>query len=191
MKRHNSYHIFRLKLFLSAISLLIFFSSCSTSRKITNDKPHNKPVTHENNKTKSFYNTYSEKLNINLKGNENKNLILFIDKWIGTPYKYGGNTLSGTDCSGLISTLYMDVYKKKIGRTAKSIYDETSPINKDNLKDGDFVFFKTEKSKEINHVGVYISNDKFIHATIKKGVMIDDLNQEYYKKCYFSSGRLK
>lgn len=191
MKRKHTYIIHNLKLSLSIVSLLIVFASCSTSRKVTTNKPKNTTVIHENNKTKSFYNLYSEKLKINFNGNENKNLILFIDKWIGTPYKYGGNTLSGTDCSGLVSNLYMDVYSKKISRTSKSIYNETSPINRDDLKDGDFVFFKTDKSKDVNHVGVYISNDKFIHSTTKKGVMISDLNEEYYKKSYYSSGRIK
>ena len=121
---------------------------------------------------------------------ESQQLILFIDKWWGATYKLGGCSLSGVDCSCFSGILYEEIYKKKISRTVKSIYQESVPVEKKNLREGDFVFFKIE-SKEPNHVGVFMGNNKFVHASTKKGVTISDLDEDYYRKYYFSGGRPK
>jgi murein DD-endopeptidase / murein LD-carboxypeptidase len=173
-----------------ALILLFYMTSCTSSRNLPNYNTRKNNLKEENIKRKEFYVKYSERLKIKLTGNENRDLILFIDKWMGTPYKYGGNTLRGTDCSGLAGNLYSDVYKTKISRTVKSIYLESIPVDKAKLKEGDFVFFKIE-SKDPNHIGIYISNNKFVHASIRKGVFISDLNEDYFKKYYFSGGKLK
>jgi len=162
----------------------------SSTKKLSNNNTKRNNIKEENIKRKEFYVKYSEKLKIKLNETENQDLILFIDKWLGTPYKYGGTTLSGTDCSGLAGNLYKDVYKTKISRTVNSIYQEVTPVDKEHLKEGDFIFFKID-SKEPNHIGIYISNNKFVHASVRKGVFISDLNEDYFKKYYFSGGRLK
>ena len=74
--------------------------------------------------------------------------------------------------------------------SSASIYHQCSAISKDKLKEGDLVFFKID-SKEISHVGIYLQNNKFIHATTKAGVMIDDLNEEYYRKYFKGGGAIK
>ncbi len=139
---------------------------------------------------KDFYAYYSKKLGINLTGKENKKLIKTVAEWKGTPYKYGGTKKAGTDCSGFVSSVYREVYGKKLHRTSRDMYKhDVSKISKNNLKCGDLVFFKTS-GKKVSHVGIYIADNKFIHAA-SKGVVVNDLNDSYYKKTYYKSGRVK
>jgi lipoprotein Spr/probable lipoprotein NlpC len=141
-------------------------------------------------KDKNFYAYYSKKLGINLTGKENKKLIKTVAGWKGTPYKYGGTTKSGTDCSGFVSQIYKEVYGIKLHRTSRDMYkNDVKRISKNNLKCGDLVFFKTS-GKKVSHVGIYIADNKFIHAA-SKGVVVNSLDDSYYKKTYYKSGRVK
>ena len=119
----------------------------------------------------------------------NIELYKFIDQWTGTPYIYGGSSMNGIDCSGLAKTLYDQVYHQQITRDGNSQYKECEPIKKDDLMEGDLVFFKIG-SRYITHVGIYLGNGKFFHAS-SKGVMVSDLAEKYYQRCFFSGGRLK
>ncbi len=139
---------------------------------------------------KDFYTYYSKKLGVNLSGKENKKLIKTIAEWKGTPYKYGGTSKSGTDCSGFVSSVYKTVYGKKLHRSSRDMYQyDVNKISKKNLKCGDLLFFKTS-GKKVSHVGIYIADNKFIHAA-SKGVVVNDLDETYYKKTYYKSGRVK
>lgn len=111
--------------------------------------------------------------------------------WLGVPYRYGGRSKAGTDCSGFASQIYKHVYNYSISGGSADIYKHLIPVNKSELKEGDLVFFKIKHAR-ISHVGIYLSNNKFIHATsYGKSVTISDLNEIYYKKYYFSAGRYK
>lgn len=132
----------------------------------------------------------AEKLNISEKEVQNKKLYLFISEWYGTPYKYGGCGRSGIDCSCFTGTLYQKVYGKTLARSSKDIHRDCSRVKESNLKEGDFLFFKIG-SKEITHVGVYLKDRKFVHASTKKGVMISSLDEEFFKKVFYEAGRLK
>ncbi len=120
----------------------------------------------------------------------NSKLYSFIDSWYGTPYKFGGNDKNGIDCSGFVFKLYEQVYLTKTPRTTSELNDLVKDIKKKDLKEGDLVFFKTD-TKKVSHVGVYLMNNKFVHASSKKGIMISDLNEEYFEKSYYKGGRLK
>jgi len=158
---------------LMILALVFWVSSCGSAQK-----------------DKDFYAYYSKKLGINLTGKENKDLIKTVSEWKGTPYKYGGTTKSGTDCSGFVSSVYQEVYHKKLHRSSKDMYKyDVNKISKKNLKAGDLIFFKTS-GKKVSHVGIYIADNKFIHAA-SKGVMVNDLDDTYYKKTYYKSGRVK
>lgn len=118
-------------------------------------------------------------------------LYSFITEWYGVPYKYGECSKNGTDCSGFINALYEKVYGKKLERRSQDIFQkQCKKINKNEVKEGDLVFFKIE-SKEISHVGVYLRNNKFVHASTQKGVIINDLNEPYYQKYFYAFGRVK
>ncbi|MCM3635285.1 MULTISPECIES: C40 family peptidase [Paenibacillus] len=109
----------------------------------------------------------------------------------GTKYKYGGNTTSGFDCSGFVRYIFekMDV---ELPRRSADQASEGTKVAKDNLKSGDLVFFDTSGSNNggITHVGIYIGDGKFAHASTSKGVTIDSLDSSYYKPRYVTARRV-
>lgn len=172
--------------YVSLSLILFYFVSCkhqqSTSR--SSDSTVEKKASSE------LLKIYSTKLGVFESDIKNEKLYQFINEWYGVPYKYAGKDKSGIDCSGLASTLYLQVYKKTISSNTNALVDEVKKIKESDLKEGDLVFFITF-GKKISHVGVYLQNNKFVHASSKKGVMISDLNEPYFKKTYVSSGRTK
>lgn len=119
----------------------------------------------------------------------NKDLYREIIGWIGVRYKYAGKSKSGVDCSGFVSVICNKIYGSQLSGSAGSQYQKCIPIEKEQLQEGDLVFFKIRKTY-ISHVGLYLGNGKFIHAAVHGGVMVNDLSQAYYHKYYFASGRL-
>ena len=120
----------------------------------------------------------------------NIDLIEEIDDWYGTPYRYGGSSKNGIDCSAFSRTLFNDVYNTALPRTAEEQYDYCDHIKKGQLKQGDLVFFHTTGGGRITHVGVYLQNGKFVHASTSSGVMISDMDESYWRKAYRAAGRI-
>lgn len=116
-------------------------------------------------------------------------LYRFIDNWIGTRYRYGGITDKGIDCSGFTCKLYRNVFDKEITGSSGTLFHAVQPVEKNELTEGDMVFFKIKKNR-ISHVGVYLMNNKFVHSSSHNGVIISDLNEDYYKKYFYTGGRL-
>jgi lipoprotein Spr len=112
----------------------------------------------------------------------------FIIDWMGKPYKFGGETKKGIDCSALVRELYNKVFEINLPRTSKQQFKHVTPINKNELKIGDLIFFKI-KNNQISHVGVYLGNDKFFQVS-NTGVNISSLNDYYWRKYYYKSGRI-
>ncbi len=164
-------HLIKFVIIALAVATL---SSCNTSRKTE----------------RNFYAVYSQKLGIQLEGNEDKDLIKAMASWKGVPYRYGAASKRGTDCSGFTSQLYQEVYGKQLHRSSKDQVKDVRYISKRNLKAGDLIFFKI-KSRKVSHVAIYVADNKFIHATTRKGVMVDDMDNKYYSKYYYKSGRVK
>lgn len=122
---------------------------------------------------------------------ENKNkLNSEIESWVNVPYKYGGNDKHGVDCSGFVNAIYLSVYNMKLPRTTKELFSISTTIKKENLQEGDLVFFKIG-SNEVSHVGIYIEQNKFIHASSSKGVIVSLLNNQYYENHFIRGGRIK
>ncbi len=117
-------------------------------------------------------------------------LYTFIEDWYGVPYRFGGTCRSGIDCSAFVRELYSDVYGENLLRTSREQFALSDYIkNKQELKEGDLVFFKI-RSKSISHVGVYLHNGKFVHASRSKGVIISSLDDTYWNKYYAGGGRV-
>ncbi len=110
--------------------------------------------------------------------------------WVGTKYKYAGRTKNGIDCSGFVSTMYKNTYCINLLGGSRDIWPSVKPVEKDDLIEGDILFFKIKKG-QISHVGVYLGNNKFAHASVHSGVIISDLNEDYYKKYFFKGGRVQ
>lgn len=108
--------------------------------------------------------------------------------WLGTPYKYGGQAKDGADCSGFVMMSYVNALGIKLPRTSYDQGEYCKRISKDKLQAGDLVFFRTGKADRVSHVGIYIGDDKIIHASSSRGVVIDNLSGKYYVDHYHHSG---
>ena len=120
----------------------------------------------------------------------NVSLLKSINQWWGTRYCMGGSTQNCIDCSSLTQYLLRDVYNVTIPRTAQEQYDSSERINMEDLQEGDLVFFRTT-GRGISHVGVYILDNKFVHAATSSGVTVSDLNDTYWKAKYRGAGRVR
>lgn len=118
----------------------------------------------------------------------NYDLLVFTLDWRGTPYSYGGSSKKGTDCSGFTSKAYMQVYNKELPRISRDIYANSMPIKKNALYEGDLVFFATAGGSRITHVGIYLWDGYFAHASSSQGVMVSSLKQKYYQRTFVSGG---
>lgn len=122
--------------------------------------------------------------------------VLYIEaaSWVGVPYGYGGITRKGVDCSGLTYNIYKNVYGTKIARNCKEQFEGNNHKYKrlKSLQPGDLVFFSSSHlEKDITHVGIYLKNGRFIHASSSRGVTIDDLASDYWEKRWIASGCVK
>lgn len=126
-------------------------------------------------------------MDVDVESLKNVSLLSFIDDWFGTRYRYGGTSKRGIDCSALTGALLLAVYGFNMPRTAREQYDATEHISKNDLKEGDLVFFNTHGG--VSHVGVYLENDYFVQAS-SHGVKISNLDDHYYAKRFICGGRV-
>lgn len=202
----------KIYIILSVCVIAIYGSSCSTSHQLADNNQSKKlhfieGVTLENNSSqvdihqkKQTYQQVAKKEDnpqesiINsedpTENIKNKNLNSFIAQWWGVPYLYGGTTKLGIDCSAFVQRLYEKVYQTELVRTANQQFSSSLYIKDwSKLNEGDLVFFKI-KSRSISHVGVYLGNGKFVHASTSSGVMISDLKDHYWSKFYAGGGKI-
>ncbi|MGS0681036.1 NlpC/P60 family protein [Shewanella sp. 125m-7] len=114
-------------------------------------------------------------------------LIQMHRQWKGVPYRLGGMSKKGIDCSGFVVQTYQSRFGMQLPRTTEKQKDIGKSVSKSQLRVGDLVFFKTGWST--HHVGIYIGDSQFLHASTSKGVMISSLNNSYWKQKYWLSRR--
>lgn len=131
-------------------------------------------------------------LDMDIDLDDNHRLYIESARWIGVPYRYGGNSLRGVDCSGLACAIYKKVYHTRLKRSSEEQRTkDCSRIARRNLREGDLVFFHNgRKKRTANHVGIYLKEERFIHASTSQGVIVSNLNEPYYKKCWMQGGRV-
>jgi len=158
--------------------LVLFFTGCSSSRRLE----------------KKMHQDVYAALGMEEDRNDNFELYKEAASWLKIPHKEGGLTRRGIDCSGLTYTIYKNVYGKTLERnSSKMRKNNCRKIKKRRLKEGDLVFFNTsgKKRSEINHVGIYLKDSKFVHASTSKGVMVNSLEENYYLKTWITGGRVR
>ena len=163
--------------FLLCILAFLFFS-CSTSRYV------------EKRQGKEVYGA----LGLNKDRTDNSELYKEASSWIRTQHKDGGSSRNGTDCSFLVYSIYKAVYHKTLERnSADMMHKNCKKISKKKLREGNLVFFSTSgrSGSHISHVGIYLKDNKFVHASTSKGVIVSDLDEDYYRKVWVCAGRVK
>ena len=123
-----------------------------------------------------------------------KNILKDAERYLGAPYKFGGNSSSGFDCSGLTTKVF-DENGLKLPRRSADQANTGKNIDVKEAKPGDLLFFATAGGSKVSHVGIVhtIENDgevKFIHASTSKGVIISSLNEKYWNKAYLHTQRV-
>ncbi|GGC49754.1 hypothetical protein GCM10011386_47500 [Parapedobacter defluvii] len=116
-------------------------------------------------------------------------LYRYIDEWMGTPHRSGGADRGGLDCSAFVGMVMRDVYGKSVPRVSKDMADQIKRKYERQLKEGDLVFFSFSR-REIDHVGIYLHNNKFVHVSTSKGVIISDLHDSWYYKYFTRAGSI-
>ena len=133
-------------------------------------------------------NRLCKKLGLPYNSEANVDLLKYALAWRGTPYCYGGSSKKCTDCSGYTSNIYTNVYEKSIPRISRDIYTQCMPIKRNALYQGDLVFFATAGGDRITHVGIYLWDGYFTHASSSRGVIVSNLNEGYYKRTFVGAG---
>lgn len=176
-----------LTLYLAFGSAVLLLSACGSSHRTAHTKTA--PVKHEDHE-KAIKAKYASIMGVNPNNIDNYRLYSFIDAWYGTPYKWAGRSRDGVDCSDFVSVLFDQVYGTNLSGTCVDLLSKCKIVKESDLKEGDLVFFKIN-SHHASHVGVYLMNHKFVHASVHAGVVISDLTEAYYKKYFYKAGRLK
>lgn len=203
-------------LLTSAILGTLFFASCSSSSQLNQPLSSKDPQFLDNIALRGTHNselrltTATQEKKINLQPSfgtvmqqkyasllgvlptniSNYSLYHFIDEWMGVRYRLGGNTKDGIDCSAFVQRMFENVFCLDLLRTAREQFASAMSIKSmDSLMEGDLVFFKI-KTTRISHVGVYLTNRRFVHASSSQGVTISSLDERYWHRYYSGGGRV-
>lgn len=129
---------------------------------------------------------------LGLKCSDDDNAALYeeVNAWLGVPYRYGGTDRNGIDCSAFVGTVYKDVYGMTLHRSANDMLRDVTLISKEQLKEGDIVFFTNSKGK-VSHVGIYLKDGLFAHSSTSNGVSVSRLEDTYWSRHFYRGGRVK
>ena len=137
----------------------------------------------------------SRQFGLRLSPADNLSLYDACSGWLGVKHRNGGNTKQGVDCSGFVGIIYRQVYSIVLERNSANILQKNcTPVARNNLREGDLVFFRTSganTSRIPTHVGLYLKNGKFVHASSSKGVIVSSLTEPYYVRTWITGGKTK
>lgn len=174
--------------FTLILALLGGATSCRTKKDSYTPSTTRTTIQNENNKDHTW-----STLDIKLTKKDNKLLYKELKQWLGTPYKYAAaNRGKGTDCSGMVMEVFKAVYGIKLERNSAKMFEKNCrEIGKHRLREADLVFFNNGKSGRITHVGVYLKDGYFVHASSSRGVIVSHLEQKYYVTHFQCAGRVR
>ncbi|MCX6291866.1 MAG: NlpC/P60 family protein [Bacteroidetes bacterium] len=168
--------------FLIVLFLVVSFETCSAQAEET-------AIDSEQLQLEWCY-SYSNLFGFEIDTIRHEKLFEVAGEWLGTRYCYAGDSKKGVDCSGFANVLYQHVFHVELEGSSKDIYKNIRPVKKNQLQEGDLVFFRIRR-KRVSHVGVYLGGNKFIHASVHEGVIISDLDEPYYKKYFYKGGTIE
>jgi cell wall-associated NlpC family hydrolase len=169
--------LFKIPHILIAI-ICIAQASCSGSKKLAR------------NQDAQAREQLAKQLGVVITNKNNLRLYQSIQKWMGSPHVLGGCKPEGVDCSCLVKQVFAEAYQCSTARDTQKLLESAKRIERESLKEGDLVFFSVKQNGKVDHVGIYLSNDQFVHTSVKKGVMISKLTEPYYTKSFKQGGRL-
>ncbi|MFH4967666.1 C40 family peptidase [Gaetbulibacter sp. M240] len=180
-----------MKYLLIPLLIILSLQSCKSSKLRRKNKEKTAKII-IGSKTPEFNNAIE--LSSNKPRSTRKSVISYAEQFLGTPYKWGGTTKRGMDCSGLVFESFQseNIFLPRISRDMAKKGDK---IKLNEVLEGDLLFFKTGNRRDaINHVGLVVAirnNDiKFIHATTREGVIISGLNETYWLNAFFQARRV-
>jgi cell wall-associated NlpC family hydrolase len=179
----------RLCFIASLLILLLFMSGCMQKVKVTYAPRQVKPVLNGDVGAKTSGSSNIDAISCEYVSTapDVQGLQRYFKSWRGVRYRYGGVTTKGVDCSGLILRAYKDLYDVDLPRTVAEQARKGTRIQKKYLRPGDLIFFKTGRYSR--HVGMYLGQNKFIHASRSKGVIQSNLNNAYWRTKYWQAKR--
>lgn len=155
--------------------------SKSKTKSKSNNKPKTKPASPSKPKSEIVKN-YTGDL---------RALIYEAYSWVGTPYVYGGHSLAGTDCSGYVMEVFRRALDFSFPRSTTEQSEACNNIRRKDLQPGDLVFFHNLRHGAVSHVGIYIGDGRFLHASTSRGVMESSLDEEYFDRRFSHGGHPK
>lgn len=108
-------------------------------------------------------------------------------RWVGTPYRLGGTSRGGVDCSALVQNVFEETFRLSLPRTTGEQVNQGRPVARDELAPGDLVFFRPPGT--YRHVGIYVGEGRFLHASSSRGVMISTLDNSYWRRHFWQARR--
>lgn len=181
-------------IFYLALIVISFLTSCLARPDRFAKRPHDdansRPSFENKPNTANLLSRYAKELGVGSGELNDLELYSFIDEWKGIPHRLGGQTRDGIDCSAFINELFNKVYKKSLPRSSADMANDVKRKYENQLVEGDLVFFSFGKGP-IDHVGLYLRNNKFVHVSTNKGVIISDLHESWYYKYFVRAGTVK
>jgi hypothetical protein len=113
-----------------------------------------------------------------------------VSGWLGTPYRYGGSSRKGIDCSGFVCRVFEQISHAKLPHSTRKLRKMSRVVSAREARAGDLVFFRGGLLRSVNHVGIYLLDNRFVHASTKNGVMFNTLNDNYYKERFVEIRRI-
>ena len=178
-----------MKKIMLLLGMMILMVSCGTSKPVAVKRNLPTKTVAKTNTSRDLDSKYSGNISSGV-----KSILKDAEKYLGTPYKYGGNTSSGFDCSGYTVKVF-DENDLKLPRRSADQANFGKKIEIKNVQPGDLLFFATSGAGKVSHVGIVhdVGSDgevKFIHASTSKGVVISSLNENYWNKAYLHAQRV-
>ncbi len=165
--------------------LLCTLSTCRSYPRYSNTTEYEKPNPAEENAENA---PVSDDDHPPSAGLDEAAMARIIDDYLGAPYKEGGSTTNGIDCSGLVRSVFYELDGRSLPPDVRRLYQTGTSVEREDLEFGDLVFFAFG-TRGVSHVGIFIGNGKFVHASEKRGVIVSSLDEDTYVENYRGARR--